>query len=222
MWTLYQFPLCPFSRKVRIALAEKDVEFALETEYPWARSDRLVDLNRAGQTPVLAGEKPGPLADSQAICEFFEETIEKAPLMGSGSAARAEVRRLTAWFDEKCYAEAVNPLMMERMYKRIVLREPPEARALRGAAQAVVVHLDYIEYLLGDRRWLAGSTFTLADIAAFSQLSVADYLGGLSFSGYPDAKQWYATVKSRPSVRRLLPDRMEGLVPPAHYDKLDF
>ncbi|MBZ6377690.1 glutathione S-transferase [Pacificimonas flava] len=222
MWTLYQFPLCPFSRKVRIALAEKNVDFALELEYPWARSDRLLGLNQAGQTPVLAGEKPGPLVHSQAICEYFEETVEKAPLLGSGSAARAEVRRLTAWFDEKCYAEATNPLLLERMYKRVVLRQPPEARTLRAASQAVALHLDRIEALLGERRWLAGATFSLADVAAFAQLSVADYLGGLGFSGYPDTKQWYSAVKSRPSVRRLLPDRMEGLVPPPHYDKLDF
>lgn len=222
MWTLHHFPLCPFSRKVRIALAEKDVEFALELDYPWDRSDRLMDLNPAGQTPALVGERGAPLADSDAICEYFEETVEKAPLLGSGAAARAEVRRLTAWFDQKCYAEAVNPLMGERMYKRLVLRQPPDARVLRASSQALGAHLDYIEGLLGERRWLAGNSFSLADIAAFAQLSVADYLGGLPLNGYPDAKQWYSAVKSRPSVRRLLPDRMNGLIPPPHYDKLDF
>ena len=222
MWTLHQFPLCPFSRKVRILLAEKGVEFQLATAYPWDRSDALMDLNPAGQTPILSGERAGPLCDSQAIAEFFEETVEKSPLMGSGAAARAEVRRLTAWFDQKCYAEAVNPLMGERMFKRIVLRQSPDSGVLRLATRALAQHLDYIEFLLGERRWLAGASFSLADIAAAAQLTVADYLGALDFRGVPDAKQWFQTVKSRPSVRRILPDRMEGVAPPAHYDKLDF
>ncbi len=222
MWTLSQFPLCPFSRKIRILLAEKGVPFELKTEYPWDRSDRLMDLNRSGQTPVLSGEKDGPLADSQAIAEYFEETVEKSPLMGSGPAMRAEVRRLTAWFDQKFYAEAVNPLLTERMYKRIVLRASPDAGAIRQAARALTQHLDYIEYLLGDRRWLAGSSFSLADISAAAHISVADYLGGTDWRGYPDAKTWYSAIKSRPSVRALLPERMEGISPPAHYDQLDF
>ncbi|MBV7257763.1 glutathione S-transferase family protein [Pacificimonas sp. WHA3] len=222
MWTLHHFTLCPFSRKVRIVLAEKGVEFTLEEELPWLKSDELMDMNRAGQTPVLSGGKAGPIADSIAICEYFEETIEKAPLLGSGAAARAEVRRLTAWFDQKFYAEVVNPLLTERMFKRLVMRASPDSAALRVAARAMAVHLDYIEYLLGDRRWLAGSTFSLADIAAAAQLSVADYLGGIDWRGYRDAKTWYATVKSRRSIRAMLPERMAGISPPIHYDKLDF
>jgi glutathione S-transferase len=222
MWTLHQFPLCPFSRKVRIVMAEKGVDFQIATEYPWERSDALMDMNRAGQTPVLTGERVAPIPDSMAICEYFEETVEKVPLMGSGPAARAEVRRLTAWFDQKFYAEAVNLLLAERMYKRIVLKAPPDSAALRVAARGVAQHLDYLEYLLGERRWLAGSSFSLADIAAVAQLSVADYLSGVDWRGFPDTKTWYATVKSRRSVRALLPERMQGLSPPAHYDKLDF
>lgn len=222
MWTLYHFPLCPFSRKVRIALTEKGVPFELAEVRPWERPDALVDRNRACQTPVLDGEKPGPLADSQAICEFFEETVEKTPLIGSGAAARAEVRRLCTWFDEKFYAETVHLLLAERMYKRIAERAAPDGGALRAAARRGAEHLDYIEYLLGERRWLAGATFSLADISAAAQLSVADYLGGVDWKAAPDARVWYSAVKSRPSFRALLPERMSGVTPPAHYDKLDF
>ena len=221
MWTLHHFPLCPFSRKVRIALAEKDVEFALELDYPWDRSDRLMDLNPAGQTPALVGERGAPLADSDAICEYFEETVEKAPLLGSGAAARAEVRRLTAWFDQKCYAEAVNPLMGERMYKRLVLRQPPDGRVLREAMKRAHGHLDYIDWLVDNRSWLAGSTMSLADLAAAAQVSVADYLGGIDWRGHDQARGWYAVFKSRPSFRPLLAEKMEGIHPPSHYAMVD-
>ena len=83
-------------------------------------------------------------------------------------------------------------------------------------------HLDYIDYLMDHRRWLAGPALSLADLAAAAQLSVADYLGGLDWRGHKQAADWYGVIKSRPSFRPLLGERMEVIQPPTHYDKVDF
>jgi glutathione S-transferase len=222
MWRLYQYPLCPFSRKVRLALAEKGVAFEMVAELPWQRRDEFIDLNPAGQTPVLVGDRGGVLVDSAAICEFFEETIERAPLIGASAADRAEVRRLVAWFDQKFYAEVTHLLLGERMFKRLVERVPPDGSVLRCAGRNLEYHLGYLEYLLDHRRWLSGPTIGLADLAAAAHLSVVDYLSALDWKGHGGAKQWYSVIKSRPGFRPLLTDRMDGLPPPAHYDKLDF
>lgn len=223
MWQLYQYPLCPFSRKVRFALAEKAVPHELVRELPWERRDEFIDLNPAGQTPVLVAPNGGAvLIDSSAICEYVEETVERTPLLGSGPIDRAETRRLVAWFDQKFYAEVGVLLLQERMYKRLVQRASPDATLLRQAGRNVEAHLDYIEYLLDHRRWLAGSTFSLADIAAAAHISVADYLNGVDWTGHGEAKQWYSAIKSRPTFRPMLAEKMEGLAPPPHYDKLDF
>ncbi|MEY2926904.1 MAG: hypothetical protein RL367_1381, partial [Pseudomonadota bacterium] len=48
MWRIYQFALCPFSRKVRLLLGEKGVGYELIREYPWQRRDEFIDLNPAG------------------------------------------------------------------------------------------------------------------------------------------------------------------------------
>src|SRR5690242_6912283 len=67
MWLLYQFPLCPFSRKVRFLMAEKGLTYELARETPWAPSDEFLDLNPAGTTPVLIDQANGAtLIDSQA------------------------------------------------------------------------------------------------------------------------------------------------------------
>lgn len=221
MWRLHQYPLCPFSRKVRFACAEKGVAVELVRELPWERRDAFTALNPAGQTPVLVGNGL-ILADSWAICEFFEETVERTPLLGSGAAERAEARRLVAWFDQKFYSEVTAPLLAERMWKRLVARAAPDATALRAAGRAAEGHLDYLDYLLEHKRWLSGPAFGLADIAAAAQLSVADYLNGLDWDGHEPARQWYSALKSRPTFRPLLSDRMEGLPPAAHYEELDF
>lgn len=223
MWQLYQFPLCPFSRKVRLMLAEKGVVHELVRVSPWLDDDDFADLTPARQTPVLVEESKGiVLIDSGAICEYFEETIDRAPMIPGTAVNRAEIRRLVNWFDVKLYHDSVALLMEERMFKRLITREPPDTSKLRKAMTAINGHLDYLDYLLDHRRWLAGPVLTLADLAAAAQLSVADYLGGIDWRGHKQTVDWYAVMKSRPSFRPLLTERMEVIMPPAHYDKPDF
>lgn len=223
MWQLFQFPLCPFSRKVRLLLGEKGVGYQLVRESPWQRRDEFIDLNPTGRTPIVRdADRDITLIDSAAICEYFEETVDAKPMISGTAANRAEIRRLVAWFDEQMYADVVAPLLDERMKKRIIHRAPPDGGNLRNAMRAANDHLDYIDYLLDHRSWIAGATLSLADLAAAAHLSVADYLGGVDWNGHDSAKGWYAGLKSRPSFRPLLSERMEIVAPPKHYELLDF
>ena len=223
MWQLFQFPLCPFSRKVRLLLGEKGVGYELVRESPWDRRDEFLDMNPAGRTPVMVeADKGNILIDSWAICEFFEETVNKAPMINGTAVNRAEIRRLTAWFDEQFFGDVVGPLMHERMKKRLVDRASPDARVLREAMKLALNHLDYTDYLLDHRNWLGGATMSLADLTAAAHISVADYLGGVDWRGHEQTKRWYSALKSRPSFRPLLSERMEVISPPQHYDKVDF
>lgn len=223
MWQLYQFPLCPFSRKVRLLLGEKGVGYDLVRESPWTRRDEFLDMNPAGQTPVMVEPNRAIiLIDSMAICEYLEETVDKAAMIGGTATYRAETRRLVAWFDTQFYRDITAPLLLERMEKRIVHRAAPDARLLREAMKAAVGHLDYTDFLLDHRTWLGGATMGLADLAAAAQISVADYLGGIDWKGHEQTARWYRGLKSRPSFRPLLSERMEGIAPPPHYDDVDF
>lgn len=223
MWQLYQFPLCPFSRKVRLLLGEKGVGYDLVRESPWTRRDEFLDMNPAGQTPVMVEPNRSlVLIDSMAICEYLEETVDKAAMINGTAINRAETRRLVAWFDTQFYRDITAPLLRERMEKRIVHRAAPDAKALREAMKAAVGHLDYTDFLLDHRTWLGGATMGLADLAAAAQISVADYLGGIDWKGHEQTARWYRGFKSRPSFRPMLSERMEGIAPPPHYDDVDF
>jgi glutathione S-transferase len=218
MWQVYQFPLCPFSRKVRLVMSEKGIGFELWRENPWEGRDEFLAMNPAGRTPVAHDPTRGiTLADSRAICEYLEETGERSPLIIGTAASRAEIRRLVALFDENFYADVTAPLLMEKMKKRIVLRQAPDSRVLREAMRLAHEHLYYIDYLVDHRPWLAGPTMSLADLAAAAQISVADYLGGLDWTGHDQARAWYSVFKSRPAFRPLLAERMEVIQPPPHY-----
>ncbi len=224
MWQLYQYTLCPFSRKVRLLLGEKGIGYELVKELPWTRRDEFIDLNPAGETPVMVHADRGEaLIDSTAISEYFEETVDKVAMINGTAAQRAEIRRLVAWFDLAFFRDVSGPLIEERLKKRIVPNSPaPSAAAMREAMKGAVAHLDYTDYLLGHRKWLAGATLSLADLAAAAHISVADYLGGIDWRGHPQTERWYSALKSRPSFRPLLSERMEVISPPAHYDKVDF
>lgn len=223
MWTLYHYPLCPFSRKIRLVLAEKGVNHTLVQVYPWESPPELMARNPAGMTPVLASaDDKLVLADSGAITEYLEETIEERPLTGSGPADRAEARRLVAWFDQKLYSEASIILLQEKMWHRLFAPQPPNTAALREGLKALDDHLGYIDGLYERTEWLAGSTLSVADLAAAAHLSVLDYLGCIAWDRHESAKLWYMKIKSRPAFRPLLSERMGGLAPPAHYGLLDF
>lgn len=222
MWQLHQFPLCPFSRKVRLLMSEKGIGYELWRANPWEHRDEFLAMNPAGRTPVLHDPEKGvTLCDSQAICEYFEETEERHPMIRGSAVERAEVRRLVALFDENFYADVTMPLLNERMKKRLILRQSPDSRALRDAMRLAHEHLYYIDYLIDRRPWLAGSIMTLADLAAAAQISVADYLGGIDWAGHEQSRGWYSVFKSRPSFRPLLAERMDVIQPPSHYADVD-
>jgi glutathione S-transferase len=220
MLRLHHFPLCPFCRKVRVVLHEKEEHPELQALEPWHRQRELAALNPAAEVPVLE-DRERVICDSSAICEYLDETRPEPGLLGKSLMERAEIRRLVAWFDMKFMREVTDPVWGEKLIKRIK-GDAPNSAAVRGGLANIHAHLDYIGFLYESRNWLAGDALSLADIAAAAQLSVLDYLGDVPWEGHPGAQLWYARIKSRPSFRPLLQDRLPGLKPAPQYDDLDF
>ena len=110
----------------------------------------------------------------------------------------------------------------EKQLKRLLGRGNPDASAIRVGYANMRPHLEYLGWLAETRPWLAGSRISLADFAAAGHLSALDYIGDVDWTQNEAAKQWYARMKSRPSFRALLAERVSGLEPPPHYDDPDF
>lgn len=222
MRLLVHFPLSPFCRKVRIALKEKSVAFELQPEKYWERREAFLALNPAGEVPVLIEDENPPIPDSQVIVEYLEELVPDPALITGGAEDRAEARRLAAWFDQKFYREVTDYLLTEKLLKRFMGMGAPDSGVIRAGRENLATHMDYVGWLIERRTWLAGERFGIADIAAAAQISTLDYLGDVPWDDYPAARDWYARVKSRPSFRPILGDRIAGLPPPTHYADLDF
>jgi len=222
MRVLYHLPLSPYSRKVRLVLAEKRLPFELRVEKVWERRPEYLELNPANTVPTLIEENGLVIADSGVICEYLDEAYPDAPLLGRTLAERVEVRRLVAWFDGKFAHEVTANLLGEKFMKRLLGRGNPDAGALRAGYANLRHHLGYIGWLAETRKWLAGGTLSLADFTVAAHLSALDFAGDVDWSISPPARDWYARVKSRPGFRPLLADRVPGVIAPTHYADLDF
>jgi glutathione S-transferase len=221
MRVLYHSLLSAASRKVRVVLAEKNLDFTMKAEKPWERRPEFLALNPAGEVPVLI-DGDNVLAGTEAIVEYLDETYREKMLIGINPLDRAEVRRLVAWFDIKMDREVTENLIGEKMMKRMIGEGQPNSQAIRAGHANLPHHLEYIGYLVDRRRWLAGDHFSIADITAAAHLSALDYLGDVPWDQHELAREWYARIKSRPSFRPILADHVPGLPPPKHYADLDF
>jgi glutathione S-transferase len=222
MRVLYHLPLSPYARKVRLVLAEKRLPFELRLEKVWERRPEYLELNPAGTVPTLVEDNGLVVPDSAVICEYLDEAYPDSSLMGRTLAERIEIRRLASWFDGKFAAEVTQNLYGEKYLRRLTRRGNPDPAAIRTGYTALRYHLDYISWLAENRKWLAGSALSLADFAAAAHLSSLDFISEVDWSIAPAAKDWYARMKSRPSFRGVLADRVPGTTPPAHYADLDF
>lgn len=218
---LFHVPLSPFSRKVRLVLAEKKIEVDLVEERYWEQDSDFLRRNPAGKVPVLKMDGR-MMSESQAICEYVEETQPAPALMPVTPAERFEVRRLVFWFDDKFHHEVTSKLLYERVNKKVMGLGYPDSRNVKTGAAKIKFHLDYMGWLLDQRRWLAGDKMSLADFAAAAHLSCLDYISDVDWNRNANVRDWYAKIKSRPAFRGILADQIAGFPPPPHYADLDF
>ena len=218
---LYHVPLSPFCRKVRLCLAEKKIEVELVEEKYWEQDADFMRRNPAGQVPVIKLDGI-TMSQSTPICEYLEEVNPTPALMPKDAKERYEVRRLVNWFDDKFHKEVTANLLYERVNKKVSAQGYPDSIKIKNGARKIKFHLDYMGWLLDQRRWLAGSQMSLADFAAAAHLSSLDYISDVDWDRNENVREWYSKIKSRPAFRSILADQVSGFPPPRHYTDLDF
>ncbi len=211
-------------------MAEQGIETSLVEEHPRSWDYEFLELNPAGTLPVLIQDEGLAVCGTYAISEYLSETSFLRPQGNKrysffpGSAQiRAEVRRLVDWFHVKFFNEVGLHILEEKVYRHQKGEGgEPDLDILRVANDNMRYHLRYVGYLAEQNNWLAGAELSFADLAAASHLSCMDYLGHVPWEESAQARNWYARIKSRPSFRALLSDRIPGLTPARDYANLDF
>ncbi|WP_306117461.1 MULTISPECIES: glutathione S-transferase family protein [unclassified Roseitalea] len=227
---LYHHPMSASSRFVRLMLSEYGVDVELYEERPWERRPSFLAISPGASLPVLVDQSGYPVVGAFPLAEYLDETrgamARDRRLMPDYPLARAEVRRLVDWFLVKLESDVTRALVRERVFKLEMPAQSgggsPNSAALRGARANMRQHMRYLDWLAGTRDWLGAKTISLADLAAAAAISVLDYMGEVPWAEAQHAPDWYSRVKSRPSFRPLLNERVRGLPPVSHYADLDF
>jgi RNA polymerase-associated protein len=181
MLTLYDAARCPYCARVRIVLAEKDIEYeAIEIDL----SDRpawIYEKNSTGRVPVVE-EDAWVLPESAVIMEYLEERYPEPALLAADPADRALAR---LW-----------------IFRHDDLTKPYYAlrRGDEGAVAGFAEQLGRLEAPLAARPWLGGGEYGLADIAYVPWVLRAQDMLGVSFEPYPAIMAWVDRLLAHPAV----------------------
>lgn len=200
---LYDGGRAPNPRRVRIFLAEKGIDVPLEPVDMAAmghKSETVTTRNPLQRLPVLELDDGTILAESVAICRYFEELHPEPPLFGTGALGRAQVemwqRRMELHF-LSAVAQAfrhIHPAMKEWEVPQI----PEWGEANKPKA---IEYLHMLDRHLADSRFIAGEDYTIADITGLVGVEFMKPARLEVPAELENVKRWFAEVSARPSAR---------------------
>ena len=214
MRRLTHIVMSPPCRLVRLILGEKRLAYdAASSDDPQKHLPIVIDLDGTAVTGLWA------------IVDHLESLHPEPPLAPEDAGERAEALRLLDWTMTRFHDEVTRRVLFEKAawsHTGTLHRAPPNMETVRHGRTALLANLKKIAPLAEGRRFLAGRDVSLADLALAAHLSALDYYGEVPWADVPAMMEWYVRMKSRPSFRVLLTDRVPGQPPVLHYAELDF
>jgi glutathione S-transferase len=213
MRRLVQLLLSPPSRFARLLIAEKRLAC------DWLTPE---DLNE--HLPVFVETDGSRLQGLWAIVDHLEGNYPERPLTPEDGAVRAESLRLLDWAMGPFLDSVTRRIVYERASQRYTgstARRAPDMEIVRAGREALRGSLAEIGAMAERNGCLAGRDCSLGDLAVAAHLSALDYFGEVPWNDFPASAEWYMRIKSRPSFRTLLADRVPGQPPVSHYADLD-
>ena len=160
-----------------------------------------------------------------AIVDHLEGAYPEVPLIPEDAAERGEALRWLDWTMGVLGERVTRKIVYEKANPRFtgaLARSAPDMNVIRGGREALREMLPKLGETVELRGNLAGRVCTIADLALAAHLSALDYFGEVPWDATPAVKEWYVRMKSRPSFRSLLADRVPGQPPVTLYAELDF
>ena len=196
-------PTSPYSRKVRIVLAEKHIDYEMVVDHPGDAATRVPDFNPLGKIPVLVLDDEITLFDSRVIAEYLDSASPVGRLIPDDTRQRIQVRRWEALADG-CTDAAV-AIVSEK-------RRPADKQSVEWMARQqgkIDRALKAMSDELGSRAGCSGEAYNLADIAVGCALGYLDLrMPDLNWRKlYPNLAKLYDKLSKRPSFRDTAPPK---------------
>ena len=200
---IYDFPFAPNPRRVRIFLAEKNIQMVyvhVDLMKGESRTVEFIEKNPMGGLPVLEFDDGTYLTESVAICRYFEGVQPQPPLMGVDPRDIAFVEMWNRRAELEIFHPIANFLQHTHpMFKERIKQIPEFAEMRRDHG---LKRIEWLDSILAQRQFVAGDRYTIADITAQVGIDVGINLGGLKLpDGVRHIKRWHEAVSSRPSAK---------------------
>jgi len=199
---LYDRQMAPNPRRVRIFLAEKGVEVPT-VQVNLGEKENLdpefLAINPLGRVPVIELDDGTALAESVAICRYFEEIQPEPPLMGTDPQDRAVVEMWQRRMESEVMGNVTGCFRNTHDYFKDRITQVPEYGEL--CRENGLKQLGWLDEVLADREFVAGERYTIADITALVAIDFGRITGIRIGPTQKNLTRWYDAASSRPSAQ---------------------
>jgi glutathione S-transferase len=199
---LYDYKLAPNPRRVRIFLAEKRIEVPtvqVDMGKGETRQPAFLAKNPMGALPVLELDDGTYLAESVAICRYFEEQNPEPPLFGTDAKDKALVEMWQRRMEIELFLAVIGCFRHTHDYFKGRITQVSEYGEL--CRKAAVRRLEWLDEELKNRAYITGERYTVADITALCAVDFGRASDIRIGSDQKNLARWYDAVSSRPSAR---------------------
>lgn len=191
----------PNPRRVRVFLAEKGLTVPTENVDLLAgahQTPEFLAMNPFGRIPLLMLDDGTCLAESMAICRYFEALHPDPPLFGRGPLGQAVVEMWNRRVEFGLFWHVAQ--VFRHLHPKLARFEVPQIAAW-GEANRPKVHemLALLDARLQDSRFIAGGDFTVADITALVSIGLMKPARIERSAGHGAIDRWWGEVAARPS-----------------------
>jgi glutathione S-transferase len=210
MLKLCGFHISNYHNKVRIALMEKGVPFDEDATCKPSQKDEFLARSPVGKVPFVELDGGVRLAESQVICEYLEDAYPQKPLYPRDPIERAKVRELIT------FMELHLELVARRLYGQVFFGQPVDDALKAAVEKDLAKGLRAFKTLVRFQPYIAGSTLTLADCAAFVHLPLISLATKLAykrdlFDEMPQVKSYIKMLSERPAFHKVNEDRKAAM-----------
>jgi len=197
--------LSPFVRKVRVALAEKGLDYQLDPVVPFGVSDEYKKMSPLGKIPCYTPREGVHIPDSSVIIAYLERTEPKNPLYPENPEDFARALFLEEYGDS-ALVQALSAPFFQRIVAPMFLGQKTDEAVVQNALEVQAPPLfAWLDEQIGDRKFFVADRLTIADIAITSPFVNFMHAGEkLDAAKYPHLARYLDTMLARPSFKAVV------------------
>ena len=203
----------PFVRKVRVALAEKNIPYDLKPQVPFGQPPEYMKISPLGKIPCLQ-DGDYTLPDSSCIIAYLERTNPKPALYPEDPKEYGRALFVEEYGDSRL-SETLGPVFFQRVVRKLIFKQESDETIVRNKIDVEAPKVfDWLESQIGDREWLVGTRFGIADLAMASPFVNFGHAGeSVDGKRWPRLAAYLQRVHSRPSFKALIEEERQAFKP---------